>query len=325
MKWSFPILLIFLLGCSSDLDIIYKQEPVPVIYAAINPYDSVHYVRVQKTFVMHTKADWENLNADSMQFHDVEVHLYGKKGDVIQWSRQLTEITVNKYDGLFPSEGVQAFKLDGRLPINNADPRNDSLVLEVNIHDLNITTKASAAILRPAHIINYKSRYTIYVYGSYPSVYAMTSTGERNNGHAFSESYKQIEFKVHLTEYYPDSEIEKVISWTANEGFDNGFYFITPTRLFNPIKARLSNPDSLSYRILDSIDLAMMKPSRFFNNYWYVREYWEGSERPPYSNFDNSYGMFFTLVRDEWTGMQLFWRDLDSLCKGYYYEEMKFR
>ena len=53
--------------------------------------------------------------------------------------------------------------------------------------------------------------------------------------------------------------------------------------------------------------------------------HWEDSDRPPYTNFDHSYGMFFTIAQDEWTGMQLNWEEMDSLCNGFFYKEMKFR
>ncbi|MEA1875450.1 MAG: hypothetical protein U9N86_01175, partial [Bacteroidota bacterium] len=56
---------------------------------------------------------------------------------------------------------------------------------------------------------------------------------------------------------------------------------ITPTSLFNRILNSLAEDENLLYRKLDSIDIVLMKPNRFFDNYWMVREYWEDSDRPP--------------------------------------------
>jgi len=79
------ILYIFLVfvGCSSDLDIMQDYPTIPVVYAAINPYDSVHYVRVQKTFSIYQKDDISSLNSDSLQFEYVDVSLIGKADDSI--------------------------------------------------------------------------------------------------------------------------------------------------------------------------------------------------------------------------------------------------
>ena len=243
----------------------------------------------------------------------------------MEWTVEVTETPVAREDGLFPAEGAMAFIFDGSLPIEYGRPEQDSLVLEVVINDLDLITRASAPILQPAEIVNYKSRYSIYVYGSYPSVYALSPTGENYHSSDFSARYQQIEFRVHYTEFFADHEEIKELWWATCEGFDDDAYFITPTRLFNPILNSLTDDEDILYRKLDSIDIALMKPNRFFDSYWVVREYREDSDRPPYTNFDNSYGMFFTIARDEWTGMQLFWRDLDSLCEGQYYKGMKFR
>ena len=179
--------------------------------------------------------------------------------------------------------------------------------------------------LEAGKIINYKSPNYIYAYGAKPSVFATPSTGESFDGRAFTHSYRQIEFTIHYKEHYRNSSSVLEISWSTNEGWDGNNYFITPERLFNPIKLRLSKSDSVLSRTLDSIDIEILKPSRFFNNYWFVRDYWEDSDRPPYTNFDNSYGMFFTITIGKQTGMTLDFQSLDSLCNGYYYKEMKFK
>ncbi len=54
--------LLIITACSSDLEINSGHPAVPVIWCAMNPYDSVQYVRVQKTFIINHKEDWTNLN-----------------------------------------------------------------------------------------------------------------------------------------------------------------------------------------------------------------------------------------------------------------------
>ena len=93
---------------------------------------------------------------------------------------QFTQIAAAKEEGFFPAGNYQAYKLNHKLPIVLTDPQRgrgspdiDSLVLEVRINDMNLITRASAKALDPGEIINYKSRYMIYVFGSFPSVYAL--------------------------------------------------------------------------------------------------------------------------------------------------------
>lgn len=328
------LVLIFVLfsSCASDLDIMKKGQPVPVVYAMINPYDTVHYVRVQKTFKINVQEDWLTLNPDSLQFEDVEVNLYGKVGDSVKWAEHFVEVKAEKEEGFFPSGDYRVFMLDHKLPITITGetrkeagiPDLDSLVLEVQIADLDLITRASAKALCPTKIINYKSRYLIYVYGSFPSVYALPPTEETPDPD-FEILYQQINFRVHYKEHYFSGVSTKEISWIANQGWDDNAYFITPERILDPIRERINDHDSILYRTLDSIDIALMRPSKFFNQYWYLHEKWGDNDYHPCTNFDHSYGMFFTYVQDEWTGMQLNWQAMDSLCNGQYYKQLKFR
>jgi len=332
MRSVYFLLLTLIMGCSSDLDIIYNQPSVPVIYAVINPLDTIHFIRVQKTFIINTKNDWSNLNSDSLQYHDVEVFLYGKTGDSIMWVEQFSKISMIKEDGFFPAGNYQSFQLDHPLPINFYNPNRyyygkpdiDSLILEVVISDNDMITRSSAKVLDAGKIIAYRSPKYIYAYGDKPSVFGMPSTGE-SSGEVFTVSYQQIEFCVHFKQYYENYHSIEKISWMTNSGWDGNLYFITPGKLFNRMRPLLSNSDSILSRRLDSIDITIIKPSRFFNDYWYIREYWENSDRPPYSNFDNSYGMFITIAKDKLTGLRLDSQSLDSLCNSINYRDMKFK
>ena len=100
------ILFIFLLSpaaCSSEIDIWDEQPTMPVVYALINPLDTLHYVRVQRSFIIRKKEDWQNLPPDSLYFSDVEVILYGRKNGENMWVRQFQESIEPKEDGLFPT------------------------------------------------------------------------------------------------------------------------------------------------------------------------------------------------------------------------------
>ena len=233
MRVFYFIVLIFILGCSSDLEIMQDYSNVPVVYAVINPYDSVNYVRVEKTFKIHKKEDFFTLNNDSLQYNNVEVFLHGKAGDSIIWTEQFNETRVDKEEGLFKVEDFKIFQLNHRLPIKLSEesryyygaPDIDSLILEVKIHDLDLITRASAKVLLPAKIIAYKSKNLFFVYGSKPSVFALPSTGE-TQGLEYSVVYRQVEISVHFHEYYKNDSVAKKISWMSHTGWSDNAYFI---------------------------------------------------------------------------------------------------
>jgi len=165
----------------------------------------------------------------------------------------------------------------------------------------------------------------IRFYHEYSSKFSLPVGGKSECANSMENCYQQIEISVHFKEYYEDSFAIKKVSWFSDSGWNQGWYRLTPTRLFNNMKALLPNDDIILARTLDSIDVAIYRPNRIFSEYWFVREYWENSDRPPFSNFDNSYGLFITYKIGKQTGFRLERRTLDSLCYGEFYKEMKFK
>ena len=112
----------------------------------------------------------------------------------------------------------------------------------------------------------------------------------------------------------------------TTEGWDEiGYYQMTPERLFNRMKMLLTKDDVIISRSLDSIEVAITNPSKCFSDYWSVKDFWENSDNPPYTNFDKSYGLFITYSIGKKTGFVLNRQSMDTLCKGYHYKEMRFK
>jgi hypothetical protein len=334
---SIRILSLMLVGftcsrCSDEIPIMNDHPTVPVVYAQIDPYDTINYVRVGRTFQINEKEDWVKLVRDSLEFDKVEVFILGKRGDQIVWRERFFETSAIKDTGFFPPGDYQVFELDHKLPINitgRTESRPgvadiDSLILEVKVPELEMITRAKIKLLNPVIMINYKSRYEIYVYGGKPSVYAITDPGEFP-ARDFQYVYQQIDFTVHYTEHFSDRNINKTVHWLANTGWDDNAYFINPERLFNPMLHLISEDSTVLFRTLDGIDISLLRTSKILNSYLYIKDIWENTDFPPFTNFDKSYGLFFAITRDGWKGMQLFSQSLDSLCLSPFYRSMKFR
>lgn len=333
---SFLTLLLLLLGaCSSDLIIMEEHEPVPVIWAILDPYDSVQYVRVQRTFLIREKEDWETLNRDSLEFNDVEVFLYGSLDGQIKWREQLIKTTRTKEDGFFPSGDYQVFMIDHPLPIEVTHAREffggvpdiDSLYLEVWIHDIDRVIEAGAPCISPGRVL-YAPRGTMfYIYQEFCTKFTIYGgySGECGELSSGDLCYRQTEFWVHIKEHYEDHVESKTLNWRTTSGYDAfGWYNLTPERLFNPMKQQISDDPMVIARTLDSIDVEIKVPSSVFQQYYNFREFWGHTENT-YSNFNYGYGIFTTLRRHRITGFVLERRAMDSLCNGYWYKEMKFR
>jgi hypothetical protein len=227
-----------------------EHEPVPVIWAILDPYDSVQYVRVQRTFLIREKEDWETLNRDSLEFNDVEVFLYGSLDGQIKWREQFIKTTRSKEDGFFPSGDYQVFMIDHPLPIEVTHAREffggvpdiDSLYLEVWIHDIDRVIEAGAPCISPGRVL-YAPRGTMfYIYQEFCTKFTIYGgySGECGELSSGDLCYRQTEFWVHIKEHYEDHVESKTLNWRTTSGYDaSGWYNLTPERLFNPMKQQM--------------------------------------------------------------------------------------
>ena len=333
MRFTGFLFICFLAGCSEELTIMDFEGDYPVVYAIINPYDTVHYVRVQKTFPLYTKSDLTNLTSESLLYQDVEVRLEGTVEGSILWTRSFQKVRIDREDGFFPSAGNHVFSLSESLPIelnrtyqgNYNLPSVDSLRLVVHIKDLKLTTMASAPVFEPGEVYPNPRGKIIRFYHEYSTKLVMPGSSIPEYIGPNVEGYQEIRITVHYKEYYNAYYETRSINWATNQGWQNGGYQLTPERLFNRMLLKIPDNKDVEVRILDSIDIEIIRPSSAFSEYWYVREYWENTDRPPFTNFDNSFGMFFTYKKGELTGFTLDRRTHDSLCNGTQYKSMKFK
>ena len=332
MRFTGFLFICFLAGCSEELTIMEFEGEHPVVYAMINPYDTVHCVRVQKTFPLYTKSDLTNLTSESLLFQDVEVRLEGTVEGSILWTRSFQKVEMDREDGFFPSEDHYVFVLFERLPIEQNRqyqgifnlPSVDSLRLVVHIKDLQLTTMASAPVFEPGEIYPTPRSKIIRFYHEYSTKLLLPSGSLPECNTPNGECYHEIRVTVHFREYYDTGFAFRSINWATNRGW-SGSYQLTPERIFNRMLLHIPEDKNVEARVLDSIDFVIIRPSSAFSEYWYVREYWEKTDRPPFTNFDQSYGMFFTYKKGEMTGFTLDRRTLDSLCNGTPYKSMKFK
>ncbi len=109
-------LCFWLAGCEQDVTMTGSGETVPVVFAMLNPDDSVHYMRIGRSYKSEGNAlDIARLK-DSISYERLvpRVELYTESG--WKYHELLFEPVseMNKEDGIFTGEGFQLY----RCPVN---------------------------------------------------------------------------------------------------------------------------------------------------------------------------------------------------------------
>ena len=116
------ITLASLVSCDNDLDIIAEWKDIPVVYGILNAQDSVHYVKLNKTFLGQGDVMSMAQEFDSLHYNQEEVGLrlieYRRSGGQYIESKSIEmEPTFNsdKPDGVFSAPDQIIYKSDASL------------------------------------------------------------------------------------------------------------------------------------------------------------------------------------------------------------------
>jgi hypothetical protein len=98
-------ILIILLGwsCENRLDLSEWKQPEAIVYGMICPLDSIHYVRISRSFFGEKNIESTAKNSDSLYFNNAEVYLEvrGQNGEILQRNEMKRIEYIEKLPGYF--------------------------------------------------------------------------------------------------------------------------------------------------------------------------------------------------------------------------------
>lgn len=98
-------ILVLFSGCKQDFDLTADYKETPIVYGLLNAQESVHYIRIQKGFLIDANAYTATGIADSIYYKDLTVKLVpylngNQSGAIIN----LFPVSVPKDSGTFASD-----------------------------------------------------------------------------------------------------------------------------------------------------------------------------------------------------------------------------
>ncbi len=99
-------------SCSTDIEIAGEWENIPVVYAILDPADTIHYIRINRVFLGNQSGYDMALQADSLIYNEtleVKVHVYNSSNAFI---RTLTFDKVPMFKDSVNYEGEVVFSVD---------------------------------------------------------------------------------------------------------------------------------------------------------------------------------------------------------------------
>ena len=294
-----------LFSCSTDIDVNADLEDLTVVYAAIDPNDSIHYVKINRAFLMdNVDANELAMDADNFNYPSgeltVTVNEFNDDGDVIK-SHLLSRVDneIPKGPGLFDNSTNVLYRFD--------EPN----INVFNIYRLNIINNVlDKEITSETRIVKES---TVSVNNSIAFWNGGVTSGdftERRINIVSGDDVGRIAVSLifNYTEHYtPESNIasvEKSIiiqlgeqAISSNSGAGVVEFLLAGETFFDRITSSVPDPINVpffSHRELNNIVITALTAGTELNTFIEVSapSINLNQEKPPYTNIENGLGIF---------------------------------
>lgn len=190
---------IAIVSCKKDLEINTDYKAYPIVYAFLNPYDSVQTFRIQKSFLGETNPKGYAKIQDSSKYDEVNVDLIELVNGNETARYQLTEETItNKEEGTFSS------------------PNQTVYVAKTNIHLTENARFLNASTLN--NLVEYRLEGNVVSKG--------VKTNLKGTSNSINKSTKHIFLQPAYRTKWKEGNVEKM-SFATSRGFTKGLEMVT--------------------------------------------------------------------------------------------------
>lgn len=330
-KKAIPAICLFLAGlmsCSTEFDPLIEATPVPVVYSLFNYPDTIHWVRVTKSFQLRTALTTANIPEDSLAYPDARVMLEKWHDDNFMGRAVLTRQDWLRDSGLFPGNPNLVYFLK-QLPDNNvlfAEPYpGDVIKLIVDIPDLPVVFSEINPVKCPPIEYLGKDGEKIELYGRDPN-FPFKITWKS------LEYYQEMYLEVHYIDHYKDLTVPRTVIWREYHSipppdpeFPRTGVLVTGTQMMQRIAANIREDTAVMARTFGRVVIRL----HFTDNRLYTYNLAYGIVQDDragtgFSNIINGLGLFgATSNTQRW--FTFGYRTADSLAKGQYTRHLRFR
>ena len=271
-KMIFPLIFLFLglgffMACNKDFSTNSNTEPFPIVYGLLDVNDSVHYIKIYKSFVVEGNAYDAVTDINKYSFIDsIDVYLieYNAFGDSIRTIVFDTTTSIPKDSGLYEYPTQILYKAHATLHVDNSY----KLVI-FNPYTRNITeTKELLALASPPVII--ESAFQIYFYVPKGKKDFEFRTGKNTTRYFVRIKYYYTEKLYNNTSRQPEPviwDIGNIVDYSAKEGIEKSLSILEGVNFFIRISSEVKEDKNVRIRHTDSILYEIYAAAKDFDLY----------------------------------------------------------
>jgi len=318
------IITVLLAACSNEIDLLEPAEPIPVVYGIICPDDSVHSVRLSRTFDGSETPEIDARVADSLYFKNAQVYLELRSsgGKVLERLEMVRSSIDDREPGIFaPSPNIVYQGSNFLIRQGSKETSEITYHLAINLPDYDKSVYSTARIPGDpeisGNIFDYEE-ISIFNNFSNPKKISISS-----NEDFASETIIEFFYDNKIDgEWIADSFIYKVdLGPGRGKGFEREF---SPEWLYGLFANRIPENTDVEARRFNCLEITRKLISPEYTYYLATLDYSPDFYTGIFSNIVNGKGLFAAYSKSQIIGITFSDQMMDSLAMGKYTKELGF-
>jgi hypothetical protein len=332
------LLGVSLFSCKTDIDLIGDYQVTPVIYGLLDQSDSLHFIKINKTFLGRGNALEMAQVPDSSYFENVdatitEILANGNVGRV--WELRDTIIDGRNENGVFfaPEQKVYYFATPTfqNNPAQSLQP-TATYRLDVNINDGEFLVTGETELMHDVNITAPSSQSSYLFRGNQNDYRAVPFTWTKGNAKRFNF---KMEFHYRETDVN-DVEYDKFFTWNLGDVYAGSLNSVTVAAngelFYQLVKNNIPIDNAIVKREHTYFRLILVAGAEELDNFIAANQPSTSlaQNKPSYTNLEGGIGVFssrYTITQFKYfvqpPGINPNFRSLDvrstrELCEGQY-------
>lgn len=301
-------------SCETDIDVNADYEDITIVYGAINPTDTTHYIKINKAFLGETSALDLATNADNFTYAADEIAVSVEEYDgnnTLVKTHNIARTTneVPKESGIFDNSTNVLYKF-----VEPNINRDNRFLLRIFNSELDKEITAETKMVKPIIVSTPKGSKFQFWNGTVSSGVPVTKIVSATSGENIGRIEAKIVFNYieHPLTITGKPSLEKSLKMslgevyaTTSQGNELMEWQLEGQTFFDNIKSAIdpiSVSDSLSHRELANISMEFSVAGTELHTYMIVSEPSSSvnQDKPSYTNIENGVGIFSAREFEMW-------------------------
>lgn len=306
--WTYLLIcctLALAIGCENEVNVAADWEETAIVYAALNPTDSVNYVRIQHTYLDQKESAFAFVDEqDSLYYDKLEVYIDEYREGIFSKRIDLVKVDGNdeglpKDSGLFYSGTNTLYKISDPI-LASSFTVDYTYTLHVENPRTGYTCNATTISMGNPNVLKPLSGEFGFVQPNVAeghSIYINFQEGKNVRSYTIDMDMRIEEFEINN----PSNSVIKDVQWRmVNSGktmsltnLEKATYLTPSVNFFAAIAAALPVDPTLGRRLVD-FDMSYYGLSEELNTYLNVSKPSISiiQKKPEYTNVENGLGIF---------------------------------